>query len=84
MDIKNIGDKTIFLVNNTDVLWLGDGAVWCGVIGPLVGAGTLDVNQSIDILFIQCLQELYVRLSAMDLSSAEGIESHLSTNLFYP
>lgn len=55
MDIKNIGDKTIVLVNNTDVLWLGDRAVWCGVIGPLVGAGTLDVNQSIDILFIQCL-----------------------------
>lgn len=81
MDIKNIGDKTIVLVNNTDVLWLGDGAVWCGV--PLVGAGTLDVNQSIDILFIQCLQELYLRLPAMDLSSAEGIESHLSTNLLF-
>lgn len=78
-------DNTIVLVNNTKVLWLGDRAVWCGVVGPPVGSGTLGVNQSINILFIQRLQELYVRLSAMDLSSAEGIESHLSTKLLiYP
>lgn len=80
MDNKNISGQYNSLVNNTDVLWLGGGAVWCGVVGPLLGARMLGVNQSINILFIQRLQELYVRLTAMDLGSAEGVKSHLSTN----